>query len=298
MAQTVIGIFKNSTEAENAKELLLQKGFTREMVDISTQTGTTIPGSSNTGEEEDLGDKISRFFNNLFGNENEGAKYAKAASGGTVVTVHAQTTEQAETAANILDDYGAVDVDEYASAYGAGTTDQNSISGSADVDRMGGMNSGRVGMINPSPSGTGTPIPENQTGGPASEEKPEITPKEFETGDQRSRSRIVDRPVDETSRLRPEQVNVGGRAEDEETEGFGDGFIEVTEYSEMIIIEEPDDEGGFNEVDRKQEAVRETLRSTEDEPGKPQTPEATEGDKTGQEHHVKDDPHHQRPGIV
>ena len=298
MAQTVIGIFKNSTEAQNAKEHLLQKGYKEAMVDLSTQTGNTISGGGNIGGDEDLGDKIGRFFNNLFGNENEGSKYAKAATRGTVVTVHAQTTEEAELAANILDDYGAVDVDEYAAAYTPGNTEHNTISGSADVDRMGGLNSGRVAITNASPTGSGTPIQKNQAEGPVREEKPETPTKEVDTGSQRNRSRIVDRPIDESSRLRQEQADTAERARHEQSEDFEDGFIEVTEYSEMIIIDESDDEGGFNEVDRKQEAVRETLRNTKDETGERQTPEASEGDRTAPEHHPKDDPHHQRPGII
>jgi uncharacterized protein (TIGR02271 family) len=366
MSQTVIGIFKDSTEAQNAREHLLRKGFTDDIIDVASQSGTAISDRSSQEEHEDFGDKISRFFNNLFGNEDESSKYSKAAARGTVVTVHAQTTEQAETAADILDDYGAVDVDEYGSDY-RGDTDRTSITGTSEVDRMGGMNSGRVGVTDNTTSSTDytenrmpndrlsnaareadASIPNagmgsntnrtdsdrysnadaesdinaenrsdtDRTGNreenriPIIEENLNIEKKEVQTGGQRIRSRIVERPVEETIRLRQEHVKVERNpvnrpANEGEIGNFKEGTIEVTENAEIPIVNKEarvvEEVNVFKDVDEKQEVIKETLRNTEveaDELNQKKVRNEDENlDEKDREHH-HDDPHHQRPGII
>ena len=270
MAQTVIGIFKNSTEAQNAKQHLLNNGFRDNQIDIARQSSTTMTDrDEHDRRDDDFGDKVSRFFSNLFGNEEESTKYSRAASMGTIVTVHATDSDEAEVAADILDDYGAVDVDEYA----AGTMDTPGSTGATtyESDRLGGMNSGRASVMDTgdmtdsrrtdmdqdltnrdrninrydtdsdltnretdrdlAETNMGTVRSEgkdtdmdfdetrrsmdtNRTGDrdetkiPIIEENLDVTKREVQTGGTRVRSRIVERPVEETIRLREEHVIV------------------------------------------------------------------------------------------
>jgi hypothetical protein len=168
MAQTVIGFFDNAAEAQRAVEQLQSRGISRDHIDVSRgsgQTGTTghtgsgitNPKDPNTVAVTDEGrtvdregrntNKITDFFNSLFGgsdNDDAGRYSHVGQRAGAIVTVHAQSREEAEQAADILDDAGAVDVDERASQSGythtrstEGLGDRQNISGRRDTDLSG-----------------------------------------------------------------------------------------------------------------------------------------------------------------
>jgi hypothetical protein len=166
MSQTVIGFFDDASDAQRAIEQLQSSGISRDRVDLSrgnagTGSGTTsstdvnpVSGSANdensvrvTTDDRTVDrdgrntNKITDFFNNLFGgndNDNDDAKRYGHVAGrsNTIVTVHAQSREEAERAADILDDCGAVDVDERSTQYGFNSTRSN------ETDSIGGLGSG------------------------------------------------------------------------------------------------------------------------------------------------------------
>jgi stress response protein YsnF len=106
MANTVVGVFESAFKAEQACFELKEKGFREENIDVSRKTGTEHPGY----ETEHKTDNITRFFNSLFGyNNEESRRYSKYAEKGSLVTVHAQSPEEAEFAAEILDKYGDIE---------------------------------------------------------------------------------------------------------------------------------------------------------------------------------------------
>jgi hypothetical protein len=192
MAQTVIGFFDNASEAQRAVEQLQSRGFSRDRIDLSrgsgstghtstTSGGITNPKDPNTVAVTDEGrtvdregrntNRITDFFNSLLGgsDDDDAGRYSHVAHrAGAIVTVHAQSNEEAERAADILDDAGAVDVDERAKQSGythtrstEGLGDRQSISGRRDADLS---------------TGSGSSL--------------------------RRRSRIIDRSIDEQRRLR------------------------------------------------------------------------------------------------
>src|SRR3954469_6485276 len=131
MRQTVIGLFNKSADAQQAVQRLLSNGFTNDNVDISLSTtsgttaGTTSSTTGSTNFDLDDNDRnehesgISRFFKNLFGDDDDDntTRYSTASRGKSLVTVHAMSEEEARRASDILDDAGAVDVDDDASDY-------------------------------------------------------------------------------------------------------------------------------------------------------------------------------------
>ncbi len=64
MKKTVVAIFKSLNEAENAASQLLNSGFTKDDVDVSS-------GKRNFEDSNEGKSSISRFFDNLFGNNDE-----------------------------------------------------------------------------------------------------------------------------------------------------------------------------------------------------------------------------------
>ena len=195
MAQTVIGFFDNNSEAQRAVEQLQGRGISRDRIDVSRGGGSTgtAPGGSgavshdrpdpNTVRTTDEGrtvdregrntNRITDFFNSLFGGgDNDDAdRYSHVGQrANTIVTVHAQTKDEAERAADILDDAGAVDVDERATQSGYTHTRSEGMGARENVSGQ-----GRSGM----PGTTG-----------------------LDAGNMRRRSFIVERSVDEQRRLR------------------------------------------------------------------------------------------------
>ena len=115
MMKTVVGIFDDPMAARSAFERLTSDGFNQSEVDVTNNVNV---GSAETGavrdetHDTDFGDKVSRFFHNLFDSDEDAERYSTAARTGSVVSVYADSWERAERAADVLDDCGAINVDE------------------------------------------------------------------------------------------------------------------------------------------------------------------------------------------
>ncbi|MDJ1467786.1 hypothetical protein [Xanthocytophaga flava] len=114
MAHTVVGIFDTASEAQNAVEELVENGFDRHNIDISY--GSEQNSSSDWSENENtgFGETVSNFFKSLFNGKDEAYKYSEVAKNTSMVTVYTSSEDQAEDVADILDDCGAIDVDDRA----------------------------------------------------------------------------------------------------------------------------------------------------------------------------------------
>ncbi len=304
MAQTVIGMFDNSSEAQQAVEKLVSSGISRDKIDVTDQsssssssgsTGSSYSSDSTSSTTRDRDDDhddnaITRFFKNLFGDDDDDAdKYSKVASRAKcIVTVHANSSDEAEDAADILDDNGAVDVNERASEYGHGKSSGSSTGnmtgigstgvgaglaalGDDDTDDTDRTRSSATGTNDYTGTSDRTTNDESRKI-PVIKEDVEIGKREVESGGARVRSRIVERPVEESIRLRQERVNVERNpvdrpATDADFKNFEEKDIEMVERSEVPEINKQArvvEEVSLNkEVEERSETVRETVRDTE-----------------------------------
>jgi len=271
MAHTVVGFFDNASDAQDAVIKLTKYGINRERVDVSnsgtgnvTNTGTdTRYTDSRSDNDRDHENGITRFFKNLFGDDdNDADKYSRVASKAqSIVTVHANSSEEAEQAADILDDCGAVNVDERAAEYGytgsGNTRSANYLGNSGNLDtsddyRDSGRNrTEKLDVIR---------------------EDLEVGKREVERGGVRLRSRIVERPVEETVRLREERVTVDRNpvdraATDADFSNFEERNIEMIERAEVPVVNKQSrvvEEVSLNkEVEEREETIRDTVRNTE-----------------------------------
>ena len=237
MALTVVGVFDNASEAQEAVEALVSDGFSRSSIDMSaTQSGTysddntistggsAVPdrnrNTSGTMAEEvvddtkDVGSGIGNFFSSLFGGGDDADRYSRVGDRSSIVTVHAQSEDEAERAADILDDNGAVDVNERDAQNGGTGTMNTNTTGMATGAAMTGM--GMVGNTMNTTDRMENTDRMNTTDRTANtgdtikvvEENLQVGKREVETGGARVRSRIVERPVEESLRLREERVAV------------------------------------------------------------------------------------------
>lgn len=232
MSQTVIGIFETLNQAQEAKAYLTANGFSSENVDLSHGNASTYHGKSER-DEEGFGARISKFFSDLFDDDQDVSSHVSAAKNGSTITVHTRTEHETLQAVKILDNFGALDVNEFSEkARSVSTTD--SI--------------------------------------PVIEEELQVGKREVETGSVRLRSRIVERPVEQSIRLREEHVNiertpVDRPATEADFDEFEEGTIEVTEHAEIPVVSKEarviEEVSLDKEVTETQETISDTVRHTE-----------------------------------
>jgi hypothetical protein len=130
--QTVISAFDDYHTAQRAVERMVDAGFDRDDVHVqgmstgasgmAGSTGSTTTAGAPECRDEDRGilSSIGHFFASLFGQDGDvrmgpAGTYAEAVKrGGSVVLVDVQTEDQADRAARLMHEMGAVDVDERA----------------------------------------------------------------------------------------------------------------------------------------------------------------------------------------
>lgn len=236
MAQTVVGLFSSASAAQQAVQQLTSAGFLRDSVDMAAQQGMADGGTGRNNDPSDYQnasgtategvvdatarvagkteDSIGNFFSSLFGgDDNDDAKaYTNATRGGSsVVTVHAATADEAEKARDIMDDAGALDVHDQAMATAQGYTGAPAASTEGDQ---------KLNII---------------------EENLQVGKRVEQTGGARIRTRIVERPVEESVRLREEHVNVNRTAvnrpaTEADFAAFKEGEISITESAERAVV--------------------------------------------------------------
>ena len=243
MNKTVVAIFNSAGEAQDAADHLSAKGFSRDHIDV-------FSGRNSTVEEDDGESGISRFFKNLFGSDDDKReRYSKVAKRGYVVTVYADSEEEAEQAAELLDNYGAIDVDE--------DYDRNISDRDEDYDGR-----ERTDDIE---------VNKNKTI-PVIEEDISVGKREVPTGGVRIRSRIVEKPVEENVRLREEHIHVERKkvdrpATEEELRNFKTGTTEFTEHAEIPDVQKRskvvEEVKLSKDVEHRDETVHDSVRKTE-----------------------------------
>lgn len=280
MTHTVIGMFDTADQAKSAAQQLASAGFSLDHVDVASRSNdTTTNATANRGRyrgnnhtDESTSDSISDFFSNLFSDDDDNARrYAHAArESGSLVTVHAHSDENARQAAEILDRCGAVDVDERAEKSGykgratnakANNTNANANAAVADADKKVSANV----------------IEENLQVGKRVEQT---------SGGVRLRSRIIERPVEASVRLREEHVSVDRKpvnrpASEADFKAFKEGDIEVTESAERAVVGKEarvvEEVTLGKEVSEREETIHDTVRKTEVDVEKLNTNDRTAG---------------------
>lgn len=250
MAQTVVGLFENEADARQAAERLEAAGISRSNVDVSRSDKYT----QGVAQEKDDDNAVTRFFKNLFGDNDDADRYSRVSKSGSysIVTVHAQSGDEAERAADLLDDCGAMNVDEKSEQYNregvSGSRQDFDSSSRTDRDRDSDATISRV------------------------KEELQVGKQEVASGGVRVRSRIVEQPVEETLRLREEHVrvernDVNRPLGDSDRNAFQEQDIELTEKAEVPVVNKEarvvEEIKISKDVEERTETVRDTVRNTE-----------------------------------
>ena len=301
MQHTLVAVFDNRNDAQSAMDELLASGFTRDNVyvssaDLTGQAGTssyassTIDTTTTTGttHEEGIGASIKHFFENLFGADNDEhvTRYSSAVTGGQhVLTLTTDSEPEVERAADVIERFGPVDIDERhdlagnaaslgTSAYQPGMSSSSMAAGSMQSSTQSGNLSGNLSDARTDSLQRDTSI--DQTTGkariPVVQEDVQVGKRLVERGGVRVFSRVVETPVNETVNLREEHVNVERRPVDQpinpaDVGAFKDKTIELRETAEEAVVQKTarvvEEVVVGKEVSQRQQQVQDTVRRTE-----------------------------------
>lgn len=263
MTHTVIGLFDSKTEAQAAMRDLVAAGFAEENIDFSNRRFDETASGATTGT---TGGGVSGFFNSLFGDDSpEARNYTNVASDTeALLTIQTDSDERSRQIADILDRNGAVDVDERAAQYQAnyaqsGGTTQNTNQNTTQNTTQNATTDNRTAT-------TGDMTI------PIIEEDLQIGKREVQGGGVRVRSRVIEKPVEETVRLREEHVVVNRRpvdraVTDADMSSFKEGDIEITERAEQAVVSKQarvvEEVEVGKQVTEREQVVSDTVRRTD-----------------------------------
>ena len=284
MSHTVIGLFNNRNEAQAAKQELNQKGFTEGNIDVShrkasdgkTSGATEAVSTTATTAHVEITDSVGNFFSSLFGGDETTAKNYSNAAGDAdaILTVHADSVEKAREAAAILDRNGAIDIDAASSQH----TERTSTAATQTTTAAPNTTHTADTTHTANTTHTAETTAQNVAGTqgemtiPIIEEQIQVGKREVETGGARVRSRIVEKPVEASVRLREEHVVLNRHAVDRavtdaDLSSFKEGDISITERAEVPVVAKEarvvEEVVVGKNVTERQETIRDTVKRTD-----------------------------------
>jgi uncharacterized protein (TIGR02271 family) len=316
MSHTLAAVFDNRADAEKARDELVSSGIRTDDIRISTSASSTADASSsgsisNTSStssstsssasgEQSIGDSIKNFFGNMFGDDDDDRQvYGEAVNRGNVVlTVTTDTQDDVERAADIVERFGPIDIDEHRSQWEAsGWNPSTARSGGAllgasqqsaslrDDNLRGTTFSGTQGV---NVAGTaGSQQGYSDTGSlqraetrddiesqviPVVQEELKVGKRTVQRGGVRIYQRTVETPVHESVSLREEHVNVERRPVDRPIDpaqvgAFRETSFELRESAEEAVVQKTarvvEEVLVGKEVTQRTDQISGTVRHTE-----------------------------------
>ena len=254
MSNTVIGIFRTGEEAQYAANQLMKNGIDSNDIDLSARPA----GKDYTHKDDHHNENaITRFFDNLFGDDEDEKRknmYCDVATRNSLLTVHADSKAEAEKALKILNNAGAIDVESDYQHYQAAVSDEYDYS----LDHYNDYREKGVANL------------DEQTAKVIKEEM-YVGKRDTVTGGAKLRSYLIEKPVEETVRLRVEHVYVERQpvnrpATEADFANFKEGEIEITEHAEQAVVGK--EARVVEEVklgktsEQQQKTVKDTVRET------------------------------------
>lgn len=278
MTHTLVAAFDTLDEALAAKSDLLAERVLETNIQISSSkaqssTAGETPGAQHE-DDESLGHKISHFFSNLFGSDDDQKPHRYAVAypeayrrGATLLTVVATTEDEAESIEDILERNGAFDIDERSATW---ENDELSAQPDAGVTtHIAGTHvaTDRADVVDRSFENDAA-----HTAIPVIEENLRVGKREVNKGRVRVVSRVSERPVEETVSLHEEHAHIERRPVDrpaaaDELNSFKAGSIEIQETAEEVVVEKSarvvEEVTVGKQSTSHEETVRDTVRRTD-----------------------------------
>ncbi len=235
MGRTLVAVFDEQSQAEQALDALTKGGFSSSNARLKAPDSTPASGPS---REESFGEKVAQFFG--FGEQHE-ATYSEAVRRGScVLVVDAADDAEAERASDIIERYHPVDIDQRQAQW-------------------------RQSGWQPSLTQGG------ETAIPVVEEQLQVGKREVQRGGIRVVSRATEKPVEATVNLREEHATVqrrpADRAATDADRAFKEQSFEVRATGEEAVVGKTarvvEDVVIGKESTTREEAIRDTVRKTD-----------------------------------
>lgn len=277
MANTVVGVYENYTQAQGAYNELLANGFDRTDLQLSPQeesanarqTSLRATGTTAASDDGSFGSGIRNFFRNMFGDNDDYSEHADVYSeavrrGHYLLTVHVDDDTEQTQATQVMNRFGAVDIDERVAQWKSRGWSRYDETAPAMSDNeieeehryyatgaaTGSALNDTARTTDTQPGMTQSELQRRQdaTGGvtegaaiPVVQEELQVGKRQVEGGGVRVFQRVSETPVNESVNLHEERVNVERRpvdrpASEAELSGLKEGSFEVRETSEEAVV--------------------------------------------------------------
>lgn len=277
MANTVVGVYDSYTQAQNAMNELIASGFSRDEIQLNPEADRSTLSSTDSGDTG--GSAIGNFFRSLFGMDEDRVDrdtYAEAVRRGScILTVTARDEDQCDRAADIMNRFDPVDIDERTNQWRtegwSGYDESAPLSSRSDIGserdtyaqarsqdldtdlRAANLSSGTADrdlassdvtdqdMARADLSGRATEMAGEQTRIPVVEEQLNVGKRAVQRGGVRVFTRMREEPVHESIDLREEHVKVERHPVDQpaseaDMTAFKEGSVELRETAEEPVV--------------------------------------------------------------
>lgn len=268
---TITAFFDDRTEADHAVERLVEAGIPRHGI-------TTIAGGSD-GSATDTTEHDKGFWGMLSGffmADDDRHTYAEGLRrGGYLVTVSDIPAGMHDTALDILDDEGSIDIDERSQMWESEGWSRDTTDSSMSATSLTGAALGMPATSDDTArSASGTTVTVNADGEeviPVVQEELRIGKRDVNNGRVKVRSYISENTVSENVSLRAENVEITRRAVDRPVTDFENAFvdrmIEADEHREEAVVSKEarvvEEIALRKTAQQREETVSDTVRKTE-----------------------------------
>lgn len=286
MAHTLAAVFEHRGDADRARTGLLNAGFGGNAVRLASGTGTP----TQAGTDDSFGGGIMQFFSSLFGADDHADKQAYSSAinrGHTVLTVDADSDDEIDRAADIIEGFGPLDIDEQQGLPGrvpqpqtyqgaqsstVGSMQDAGLSGAGAMQGTSSTAAGAMQGAQSAQAGSMQRTATEQQAIPVIQEELKVGKRTVQRGGVRVYQRVVETPVREDVTLREEHVTVERHPVDQpidpdQVPAFQEKSFELRESAEEAVVQKStrvvEEVVVGKEVSQRQDQISDTVRSTE-----------------------------------
>ena len=254
MVGTLVGVFDNYDDAERARDQLASAGLGRDSIQITPERSSWGSGDATWGGRAERPGGLRGFFASLFGTDDDESHghYSEAVRRGSVVlTASVQDDRQIVQATKIMEECGAIDVDERVERWKA---------------------SGYTGYDANAKPLTRDEIERDRQTLQVIQEDLKVGKRAVQRGAVRVHRRIIETPVQEQVTLNEERAVVERRPVDRpataaDFAAFKEGEMEIRETSEEPVVSKSarvvEEVEIGKEASQRTETVSDTVRRTD-----------------------------------
>ena len=276
MTQTITAMYDKQQDAQSALDRLVSAGIPKSSLKLLAGTQTT-EGSSYTGASSGYDHRRDEqgFWGSLKGAflpDEDRYSYSEGLSrGGTMLTA-AVEEDKVQTALDIMDDHGSIDLDEREASWRQGGWTGYSAESGATTTGGSAVGAASATTASSSEGATRGAAQGDKDYIPVVEERLNVGKRVTDSGRVRVRSYAVEKDISEDVTLRDETVHVDRRAVDRPvTAGdealFADKTIEATEHREQAVVSKDarvvEEVGIRKDAGQRTETVSDKVRHTE-----------------------------------